>query len=145
MVNFAPLMAEIEGGAKSAPLSSQYCEAGLVLVPIPAGKKGPIAKGWNKRENCVFDPERAAKLTGNIGLAHSYSRPRTAVIDVDDYRAANTWLAERGIDLGALLTAPEAVHINSGRENRAKLLYRLPDGIEGIPTIQPPGSGLEFL
>lgn len=138
---------QMQTGEAGTPLLSQiaeYCQHGFVLVPIPTGRKGPNTPGWNKRENCVFDADKAAGLTGNIGLAHAYSRPRTAVIDIDDYPVADKWLSERGIDLAELLTAPGAVLIDSGRENRAKLLYRLPAGLDPIPTIQPPGTGLEF-
>src|SRR5882672_8679208 len=51
----------------------QYVEAGFVLVPFARGLKGPegpAAVGWNKREKCVVPPD----WTGNIGLAHTYSR-----------------------------------------------------------------------
>lgn len=108
-----------------------YLEAGLVLVPIPAGLKGPeglAAKGWNKRANCVVAPDWA----GNVGLAHAYSR--TCAIDIDDLAAATRWLNERGMSLGALMDEPEAVRISSGRANRAKLIYRLPEGIEPLAS-----------
>ena len=113
--------------------AAAYIDAGLVLVPIPSGKKGPTTKGWNHRENCINTPEKAAQLNGgNIGLAHVFSR--TCALDVDDYQKADAWLAGRGIDLTALLTEPGAVQISSGRENRAKLLYRLPAGADPLTT-----------
>lgn len=107
------------------PTIQEYSAAGFVLVPIPKGSKGPegaSAKGWNKRENCVVPDD----WTGNIGLAHAYSR--TCAVDIDDLEAATRWLDARGVSLGALLDEPEAVRVSSGRPNRAKLIYRLPDG-----------------
>jgi hypothetical protein len=53
----------------------------------------------------------------------------TMALDIDDRAAATTLLAERGIDLQALLDAPDAVQIKSGREGRAKLLYAMPFGL----------------
>lgn len=108
-------------------LISQYVEHGYALVPIPRGEKGPKGKGWNDRENAITDAKRATAIQGNVGLAHLYCSPHiTAALDIDDYTLASTYLANRGIDLQALLDAPDAVQITSGRQNRAKLLYRLP-------------------
>lgn len=109
-----------------------YLKAGLVLVPIPAGLKGPTKPGWNKRERCISDPKLASNLPSNSGLAHAYSR--TCAIDIDDLAAATRWFDERGVSLGALMDEPEAVRISSGRANRAKLIYRLPDGIEPLAS-----------
>lgn len=111
---------------------SNYVEHGYALVPIPKGEKGPKGKGWNERENVITDPKRAIGIHGNVGLAHVYCSPYvTAALDIDDFALASTYLAHRGIDLQALLDAPNAVQITSGRQNRAKLLYRLP--IESKP------------
>jgi hypothetical protein len=71
-----------------------YAEHGLALVPIPTGKKGPVATGWNSPSHVVTDPAIAAALTGNIGIAHAYCRPRTTAIDVDDRERATRFLAD---------------------------------------------------
>ena len=105
-----------------------YIAAGLALVSIPHGKKGLTDRGWNLPENAVRTCEQAAaRIDGssNLGLMHAYSDPPTCAIDIDDMAEARPWLAARGVDLDALLSAPDAVRINSGREGRAKLLYRL--------------------
>ncbi|MHC8354464.1 phage/plasmid primase, P4 family [Pseudomonas sp. LB3P81] len=105
-----------------------YIAAGLALVSIPHGKKGPTDRGWNLPENVIRTCEQAAaRIDGssNLGLMHAYSDPPTCAIDIDDMAEARQWLAARGVDLDALLSAPEAVRINSGREGRGKLLYRL--------------------
>lgn len=120
-----------------------YVEAGLALVPIPRGSKGPTLAGWQTQQAAIRDTTAAAKLNGgNIGLAHRWCG--TCCLDVDDYERASAWLQERGVDLAALLSAEDAVQIHSGKPNRAKLLYRLPLGIDHLPTKQPPGSGVEF-
>ena len=128
---------DITGAAAKA-----YAEAGWSLVPIDRGRKGPTFRAWNLPQRCITHPEEAAELTGNVGLAHAYSR--TCVIDVDDLAVARDWLTERGIDLAELMSAPDAVMISSGRRNRGKLLYRLPDGCEPLISRQPADSGLEL-
>lgn len=122
-----------------------YLGAGITLVSIPHGKKGPTDKGWNQPENVIRTPEQAAAcLNGkcNIGLAHAYCAPSpTCAIDVDAMPKARPWLAARGIDIDALLAAPDAVRILSGREGRDKLVYRLP---HVMPSCVVAGGGLEL-
>ena len=114
-----------------------YVNAGLVLVPIPLGQKGPNLSGWNESSNVITTPEAAASLTGNVGLAHAYCTPRpTAALDIDDHKAAFEWLFQRGVDLQTLMDAPDAVRIESGRQNRAKLLFVLPQSVTAMPSVQ---------
>jgi hypothetical protein len=125
------------------PIAVAYVRAGLALVSIPLGKKGPRTSGWDLEPGAIRTEAIAAKLNGhNVGLAHLWSG--TCVLDVDDSRLAIPWLTARGIDLLALLAADNAVQIESGRKYRGKLLYRLPPGIKWLPTRQPPGAGLEL-
>lgn len=135
----------------SPPVSlSDYIAHGLALVPIPTGEKGPSNKGWNKPGVAITDPDAAAVVTGNVGLAHAYCSPSpTMALDIDDLPKAREWLAEHGVDLDALRDADNAVRISSGRDGRDKLLYRLPAGVAPIPTkqIAEPKTGemiLEF-
>ncbi len=110
----------------------EYIQSGFVLVPIPSGRKGPTIEGWNTRPLCIATVEQARQLNGgNIGLAHAYSG--TCAIDIDQYQAAEQWLAERGINLEALLMDDQSVQVSSGRDDRAKLLYRLPVGVGPLP------------
>lgn len=130
-------------------LASDYVTHRMALVPIPKGQKGPLSKGWNKPENAITDPQQASELTGNVGLAHAYCSPPTMALDIDDLPKARVWLAEHGVDLDALLVADDGVQISSGREGRAKLLYRLEAGVAPIRTkqITDPETGemvLEF-
>lgn len=99
---------------------ADYAALGWALVPIPRGTKGPNQPGWNLRENCQVPADWA----GNVGLAHAYSG--TAALDLDRLDDAATYLKEHGINIKVLLEAPDAVRIDSGRENRAKLLYKMP-------------------
>lgn len=121
-----------------------YIGAGLALVPIPHGEKGPTSHGWNLPKNCIRTKDAAVRLNGacNIGLAHAYCTPSpTCAIDVDNMEKARPWLAKRGVDIDDLLAAPDAVRIDSGRPGRAKLLYRL---LEPLSTQQPADSGIEL-
>lgn len=104
------------------------------LVPIPSGSKGPNTKGWNLHENCQLPPGWA----GNVGLAHAYSG--TCAIDVDRMADAHAYLLEQGIDLVEFFD-DKCVQIDSGREGRAKLLYRLP---EPLPSKQLAKGALEL-
>lgn len=118
-------------------LLADYVEHGYALVPIPKGEKGPNGKGWNNQENVITDPKRATLIFGNVGLAHLYCSPyATAALDIDDFNLASAYLSKRGINLQALLDAPDAVQILSGKQNRAKLLYRLPTDSKPMETRQ---------
>lgn len=99
-----------------------YKALGWSLVPIPTGTKGPNTKGWNLAENCHLPP--GWTWTGNVGLAHAFSG--TAALDLDRLDDAAKYLLGHGVDLSVLLTAPDAVRIDSGRPNKAKLLYKMP-------------------
>ena len=127
-----------------------YVTAGWALISIPKGTKGPATIGWNEEANAITDPERADERNGNIGIAHAYCSPLpTMALDIDDLPKARVWLAERDIDLDALLNAGNAVQISSGKRESRKLLFRLPEGTSPIPTkqITDPKTGeiiLEF-
>jgi putative DNA primase/helicase len=109
---------------------------GIALVPIPLGHKGPISKGWNEKSNVVTHVANESLLTGlNIGIAHAYCTPNPAcAIDLDDYKASKKWLADKGVNLDALLYSPDAVVIHSGKVNSLKLIYRLPSGMPPMPS-----------
>jgi hypothetical protein len=103
-----------------------YLIHGWKLCAIAPGFKGPTgsaAKGWNLPGNAITDPNRGPSLAG-AGLLHTWSG--TCAFDIDNMEVACAWLDKEGVDIEALLTARDAVQISSGREGRAKLLYRLP-------------------
>ena len=99
-----------------AMAARQYVNAGWSLVPIAKGSKGPRHMGWNLPAQCIDDDKRANKICGGIGLAHLYSG--TCCIDLDNLEQSRWWLFdEHSIDIDALLNAPDAVQIGSGRAN----------------------------
>lgn len=114
---------------------ADYVRAGFALVGLPRGEKAPRYASWNV--NPV--PLDAADGLEGAGILHVQSG--TAALDIDDLGLAVPWLAERGVDLEALLASRDAVRIESGRPGRAKLLYRLR---RALPTQKPAGSGLEL-
>lgn len=132
-------------GMTTGQYAVEYVRAGYALVPIPRGQKGPSgldAKGWQLPENLITDAAGAAQLDGNVGIAHGYSG--TCTVDIDNLVLARVWWGERGIEIDELLAAPDAVRPESGRPDRAKLLYRRPAGQGLLPMLKPAGSGLEL-
>jgi len=102
-----------------------YIRHGWKLVPIPPGTKGPRAFGWNKPDQNLTSQSDLPAGWG-IGLAHAWSS--TMALDIDNWEEAVQLLAEAGVDLAAYYAAPDAVIIDSGRENRGKLLFQMPEG-----------------
>ena len=112
----------------------EYARNGFALCPIPLGSKGPKIKGWNLPGNAITNENEAQKLNGNVGLLHAYSG--TMALDIDDFAQAEEWLEFRGLNLRGFFATDDYVEIVSGREGSAKLLYRLPDGVDPMPTQQ---------
>lgn len=110
---------------------ADYTRHGWKLTPIAPGSKGPRHEGWNRIENCVTTPERAASLQ-SAGLCHAYSG--TCAVDIDDLEYVRAQLLLSGISLDDLLAAPDAVRIERGDPNRTKLLYALD---EPLATLKP--------
>lgn len=115
---------------------NRYCEeyllSGLALTEVSG--KSPKKKEWNRPENVVKRADQIPTSPEGIGLCHAFSDPPTCSIDIDDLAQASKWLAAYGIDIDALLNAPDAVLIESGRPNKAKLIYRLPPKSQPLPT-----------
>ncbi len=114
---------------------AEYIAAGWKLCRIQPGSKGPRDKGWNEPGHEMRDPE-AFPLQWGVGLLHAWSG--TMALDIDNYPVALAWLAERGVDLDALMTADDAVQISSGKKNSAKLLYALPEARPGVACADYP-------
>jgi len=115
----------------------RFAHSGLMLVPMPLGKKGPTKKGWHNLNNLITTPSELPKLGAcNLGLAHAHCNPPTCAVDIDQFSPATSWLAARGIDLVSLMEASDAVGISSGREGSAKLLYRLPNQLSPLQSIK---------
>lgn len=127
----------------------EYLRAGFALTPIPTGHKGPRLPGWNLPENAITTIEAAAKIKSNVGLLHAYCTPTpTCALDIDNYKFAKKWSAERGVCFDQLLFADDAVVVSSGKKFSLKLFYRLPVGIGPLESKKIIGtdgkSALEF-
>lgn len=119
---------------RAAALS--YAESGFKLCRIAKGTKAPKDKAW---QDNPIEPDKA----GDHGLGVIHKLSRTCAIDFDDLQSAQAWFANKGIDIGDYLDADDAVQIKSGRANRAKLLFRMPYGVELLHTYKiknPDGS-----
>lgn len=113
----------------------EYVAHGWKLCAIERGQKLPRYKDWNKKPI----PDDAVGGLEGAGLLHALSG--TCALDIDSLELARPWLAERGVDLDALLNDPYAVRIDSGRPDRAKLLYAMR---RPLRTLKPEGSGCEL-
>ena len=113
----------------------EYVAHGWRLCAIERGQKLPRYPAWNTKPI----PDDAVGGLEGAGLLHALSG--TCCIDVDSIDLARVWLAERGVDLDALLNDPYAVRIDSGRPERAKLLYSMK---RPLRTFKPEGSGVEL-
>ncbi len=103
------------------PTLAEYAAVGWQCCLIEPGAKGPCYAKWNVEP---LQPNHVVPFGYGVGLLHTLSG--TAALDIDDYAAAKVWLAERNVDLQALLDDPAAVQIVSGRPGSNKLLYALP-------------------
>lgn len=107
---------------------ADYVKYGWSLCRIPLGSKGPTTPGWNIPGAEIRTEDGCKQLAGvGVGLLHVPSR--TCALDVDDMPRAIRLLDAEGIDLQALLDAPDAVQI-VGRAGRAKLLYAVPEAVD---------------
>jgi len=122
--------------SNSATSFTEYEAHGWKLCGVRPGSKGPDGPGWS---TTPMPAETIEALGYGAGLLHALSG--TCAIDIDQMELARPWLAERGVDVDALMQEPSAVMISSGRPGRAKLLYRLS---RPLRTIKPKGSGVEL-
>ena len=103
---------------KEAAIS--YDSQGFKLCLVK-GKK-PFQDKWEQNPVTDFN---LFDLHG-IGLIHGLSG--TCTLDIDNIEQSTIALSACGVDLAALMA--EGVRIESGRENRSKLLFKAPVGVE---------------
>ncbi len=107
----------------------EYVRHGWRLVPLTRGDKLTGQRGWNE-EALTLDTPDDVEGVRQAGLAHSYSG--TCAIDIDDIKESIKYLRDFDIDLKAIYQAPEAVRLLSGRKNRAKLIFALPEPMASV-------------
>lgn len=127
----------------------EYLNIGWRLVPLheykkdwdnpqikyPKSSKAPfLNKGWQLKENTITSLDRLLPNQG-VAIAHAYSG--TMSLDIDNWVEADKLLKPHGVDLQSLYDAPDSVAISSGRENRGKLLFKMPFGAV-LPTKKIP-------
>lgn len=123
--------------------AKEYIEEGWYIVPLKDGDKMPVHNDWTDLTKCLskYSDKIPPNLHG-IGLALGHSRLCT--VDLDALAKAKEYFTNAGVDIVKHLTAPNAVKIVSGRENRAKLLYRLPSNIESLRSVKKDAEGFEL-
>ena len=119
-------------------LAQQYIALGWKLCALEPGTKSPKTPGWERNP---IEPTQIRNR--GIGLLHSLSR--TCAIDLDNLNDCHYWFYNHNIDLNMLLQDDDAVQIVSGRPNRGKLLYRLPESCAPLQTWQVKGHDKAML
>ena len=120
--------------------AEEYFAAGWVLVPLLPWSKKAFRREWNHRRNTVTTtaalqgPLSGEAYGGNIGCALQYSRICT--VDLDNYEKAVVFFAKHGIDIPALMEAPDSVQSYGGKEGHRKLWFRLPDDVPFLPHVK---------
>lgn len=123
--------------------SEAYLRLGLALTPLRAASKEAYERGWNRRDNAIVGPAQVERLRGcNVGILLRWSGLCT--IDIDDYERACPWFAKHGIDLPSLLALPDAVRTVTGKPGHEKLWFRLPPGVEYLPSLRLGDGAVEL-
>ena len=130
-------MSAVLGDSETAAAAALYLAAGWSLCRLKPNSKQPDGADWPN--NPTTSPDAFA--TRGIGIIHKLSG--TCCLDIDDLVSAQAWFEVHGIDLDTLLWADDAVQIQSGKPNRAKLLYRAPAG-EHLPYVKLDAAGIEL-
>ena len=145
-------------------LIEQYTDQGLYLCKIaprgtPLGQpspnngelkcargKHPIDKGWQESPGNCISAENPSELKGGwgVGVCHVWSR--TCAIDCDDLEQTRQFFADHGLPdyIDELLNDSSMVQIVSGKPNRAKWLFRLPEGLEPLRSLPASDTGFEM-
>ena len=111
----------------------EYVNNGIAITPIKSGSKQPVLPNWSDKSQAVTTKQQVVKLSagfpkklnGSAGVLLAHCEEPLMTLDIDDHIYANDWFAERGIELGDLFIDPDAVQIQSGVQNKAKLVFKL--------------------
>ena len=101
----------------------------IAFTQVADGQKVPMNKGWNLKENAIYD--RAELNGGNVAVLLAYCEPvPLCCLDIDDLEKAKPILQRMDIDP----ETHDAVRSRSGRPNSLKIFFKLPQGCEPLPT-----------
>ena len=101
----------------------------LAFTQVALGQKVPMNKGWNLKENAIYD--RAELNGGNVAVLLAYCEPvPLCCLDIDDLEKAKPILQSMDIDPETY----DAVRSRSGRPNSLKIFFKLTGGCEPLPT-----------
>jgi hypothetical protein len=101
----------------------------IAYTEVAKGQKVPMHKGWNLRENAIFN--KAELTEGNVGLLPAYCEPvPLCCLDIDDLEKARPILKGIGIDPETI----DAARCKSGRPNSLKIFFSLPSGCKPLTT-----------
>ena len=101
----------------------------IAYTEVARGQKVPMHKGWNLRENAIYD--RAELNGGNVAVLLAYCEPvPLCCLDIDDLEKAKPILQGMDIDPETY----DAVRSRSGRPNSLKIFFKLPEGCEPLTT-----------
>jgi len=112
-------------------LVKKYHKLGFVLTPLKPLTKEPSSNGWSSRsgsdaisvevDTTDDDPAKWKIVKQNVGLKNAFSG--LAVVDVDDLSALMGW---KNGELWKHLKRSMGIRYGSGKDNRLKILYRVP-------------------
>lgn len=101
-----------------------YTDMGFALCALYPSTKRPVGDGWQDApqhpDYWINNPSHG------IGIIHHLSG--TCSLDLDSVRYSRDALETLGVDLDELMR--DSMRIESGREDRSKILFYLPSGVE---------------
>lgn len=101
----------------------------IAYTQVADGQKVPMNKGWNLKENAIYD--RAELNGGNVAVLLAYCEPvPLCCLDIDDLEKAKPILQSMDIDPETY----DAVRSRSGRPNSLKIYFKLPEDCEPLTT-----------
>jgi hypothetical protein len=121
----------------------RYLDLGWQLTPIRPGTKKPRGDGWMNGAVAIRSKADLPRLNGAAGVLLVPSGLMT--LDVDDIKLATQYLMDHhNCDLTQWLGAIDAVGIDSGQDNKAKLVFKLAQPMRHIKIRQDGNIILEF-
>ncbi len=112
-----------------AAYARRYCEIGLALTPLRAGRKEPKWPQWAAIENTLRAPDKAYRYFAqnpDEGMGAVLGHSGLVSLDADDVERTGLVLRGLGIDLAAWRASAPAI---IGNPARFRLEYEAPAGV----------------